>query len=70
MIKIISCEVFKPYIELLNMNLDITYLDIEGHNYPNRLAKQIQKQIDECQHYEKIILLSVSYTHLVSEIVI
>lgn len=57
MIKIISCEVFKPYIELLNMNLDITYLDIEGHNYPNRLAKQIQKQIDECQHYEKIILL-------------
>lgn len=57
MIKIISCEIFKPYIETLNLDLDITYIEIEGHNYPKRLSKQIQKEIDKCKGYEKIILL-------------
>ncbi len=57
MIKIIACSIFKPYIELLDMNLDIVYLEIEGHNYPKKLAKQIQAEIDKCQDYKKIILL-------------
>ena len=57
MIRIISCEIFKPYIETLNLDLDITYIEIEGHNYPKRLSKQIQKEIDKCKGYEKIILL-------------
>lgn len=57
MMKIISCEIFKPYIELLNMELDIVYLDIEGHNYPKRLARMIQKEIDQSINYEKILVL-------------
>lgn len=57
MMKIISCEIFKPYIELLNMELDIVYLDIEGHNYPKRLARMIQKEIDQSLNYEKILVL-------------
>lgn len=57
MIKYISCGIFKPYIEMLNVDIDITYLDIEGHNYPKRLTRQIQEEIDKCIGYEKIILL-------------
>lgn len=57
MMKIIACEIFKPYVELLNMNLDIIYLDIAGHNYPNRLARMIQKEIDRSLNYDKIIIL-------------
>lgn len=57
MIKIISCEIFKPYIELIDVDIDITYIEIEGHNYPKRLSKLIQTEIDKCQGYDKIILL-------------
>lgn len=57
MIKIISCKIFKPYIESLKLELDISYIAIEGHNYPKRLSKQIQSEIDKCINYEKIILL-------------
>lgn len=42
---------------MLDVDIDITYLDIEGHNYPKRLTKQIQSEIDKCQGYEKIVLL-------------
>lgn len=57
MMKIIACEIFKPYIELLDMELDIVYLDIEGHNYPTRLARMIQTEIDHSLNYNKIIVL-------------
>lgn len=53
--KYIACQIFKPYIK--DKSLDITYFDIEGHNHPKILAKQIQKEIDQCQGYDNIILL-------------
>lgn len=57
MIKYISCAIFKPYIDLLKKNIDIDYLDIEGHNHPKKLSKQIQDEIDKCLNYEKIVLI-------------
>ncbi len=57
MIKIIACEVFKPYIELLGIHEDIEYLEIESHNDPHKLSKMIQKKIDESQNDSKILLI-------------
>lgn len=57
MIKIIACEVFKPYIEMLGINEEIDYLEIESHNYPHKLSRMIQKKIDESQNYAKILLI-------------
>ncbi|MFV0394133.1 MAG: DUF1638 domain-containing protein [Coprobacillaceae bacterium] len=60
MIKIIACRIFKPYIEQLvfeKKQYDIIYLDIRQHEYPNKLAKEIQKEIDISENYQNIIIL-------------
>lgn len=58
MIKVIACKVFETYIEgLISENMDVTYLEVQLHNTPNKLIKLLQKEIDQSQGYEKIILL-------------
>lgn len=60
MYKIISCAIFKPYIEQLHFNKDnynITYLSIHQHNQPKKLALQLQKEIDNSKDFDKIIIL-------------
>lgn len=57
MIKITACEIFRPYIKMLNICEKIDYLEIESHNYPHRLSQMIQKKIDESQNYSKILLI-------------
>jgi Protein of unknown function (DUF1638). len=57
MMKIISCEVFKPYIEMLSIEKEVVYIEIEGHDRPMSLSKMIQREIDKSQGYEKILLL-------------
>lgn len=59
--KIISCEVYRPYIERLvqqyNMKLDIEYLEIKQHDNPEKLNKLLKKKIDENKSYNDIYLL-------------
>ncbi len=58
MIKVISCGVFEPYINGLNVsNIDIVYLEINQHSQPKRLASLIQQEIDISVTYDKIIIL-------------
>ena len=61
MYKVIACGIFKPYIEHLTIDLshfDIVYLEIQQHDHPQRLAKNIQKEINQTdKHYKKIIIL-------------
>jgi len=63
MIKIISCEIFKPYIEHLlktktiKTDFEIEYYDIDQHNYPIRFNQVLQEKIDEVKDFEMIILL-------------
>lgn len=58
MMKIIACEIYKTYIEeLLDVDEDIVYLDIESHLYPQRLSRKIQEEIDRCQNEDKILLI-------------
>ncbi len=44
--KIISCAVFKPYLEKLGIS-DVLYLDISQHNVPKELLKKLQQHINE-----------------------
>lgn len=60
MIKVIACKIYEYYILQLEYNFtnyEFIYLDIQQHNYPHTLAKQIQKEIDKGKNYEKIIIL-------------
>lgn len=59
MIKVIACAIYQPYIEhlALEQSLDITYLEIQQHNYPKTLSKNIQKEIDRTKNATKIIIL-------------
>lgn len=57
MMKIIACKIYKKYLELLNVDEEIVYLDIESHLYPKRLTRLIQKEIDSCQNVDHILLL-------------
>lgn len=60
MIKVIACKIYEYYILQLKYNFtnyEFIYLDIQQHNYPRTLAKQIQKEIDKGKNYEKIIIL-------------
>lgn len=59
--KIISCAVFKPYIEHIEKSMlkqfHVTYLDVKQHNQPTLLAKAIQKEIDQNDGVDEIVLL-------------
>ena len=58
MIKVISCNIFETYIpSYITDSYDVVYLEIGLHNYPNRLASAIQKEINRSIDYEKIIIL-------------
>ena len=58
MIKVIACKVFETYIkDLIDENMNVTYLEVQLHNTPNKLIKLLQDEIDQSQDYEKIILL-------------
>lgn len=56
----IACRIFKPYVDVIDLKenqYDIVYLDIQQHNFPHELAKQIQQEIDSSSGYQKIIIL-------------
>lgn len=59
--KIISCAIFKPYIELIetqnNLIFDVEYLDIKQHDKPKQLNALIQKKINEIKEADEILLL-------------
>lgn len=58
--KIISCQVFKPYLEKIIRdpeNWDITYLEISKHDEPEKLHEELQWHIDQNQNYDFIYLL-------------
>lgn len=60
MIKVISCGIFEPYIKHLHPDktkYDFTYLEIHQHEYPQRLGRRIQEEINQTKGYEKIIIL-------------
>jgi Protein of unknown function (DUF1638). len=60
MYKVISCGIFKPYIESVSLNFDlydIEYLEIQQHNQPKKLSQTIQDVINQSQNYDKIIVL-------------
>lgn len=60
MYKVISCGIFKPYIEKLDIDrsqYEFVYLKIKQHNQPNQLSYLIQKEIDKSLSFEKIIIL-------------
>lgn len=55
--KIISCKIFETYIQdFINQGDEIVYLDIQLHNYPNKLTKLIQQEIDHTD-CKKILIL-------------
>lgn len=59
-IKVIACKIYEYYISQLDLSLDnyeFVYLDIQQHNQPHTLAKNIQKEIDKSRGDEKIIVL-------------
>ena len=59
--KIISCKVYKPYVEVLqekhDINLDIVWIDIKQHDNPVLLGETIQHEIDQATSYDQIVLL-------------
>lgn len=60
MIKVVACKIFEYYLNKLEISFDnyeFVFLDIQQHNQPHQLAKNIQKEIDQSTDYEKIILL-------------
>ncbi len=60
MIKIISCAIFKPYIEQLALDkkfYQIVYLDIQQHNQQKQLSKSIQYEIEITKNVSNIIIL-------------
>lgn len=60
MIKVISCKIFECYMNRLDLDqslYDIEYLEVQLHNKPKYLSKQIQNIIDHSYNYEKIIIL-------------
>lgn len=57
MMKIIACEIFRPYLELLSVESDIDYLEMESHHYPHKLTRMIQEKIDNSKGYSQILLL-------------
>ncbi|MDD8048610.1 MAG: DUF1638 domain-containing protein [Thomasclavelia sp.] len=60
MIKIISCQIFEEYLNLLSLDqtrYDIEYLEIKQHLQPGHLSNEIQKCIHNSSKYELIILL-------------
>lgn len=58
--KVISCAIFKPYIEYLSFNKEqyvFKYLDIHQHDQPQKLSKLIQTEINNAIGYDNIIIL-------------
>lgn len=59
--KIISCAIFKPYIELIetqnNLFFDVEYLDIKQHDKPKQLNALLQEKINESKAVDEILLL-------------
>ncbi len=57
--KIISCAVYKMYIEsfIKIEDFDVEYLEIGRHNEPAKLNKKLQELINNSQNYEEIFLL-------------
>lgn len=59
-IKVISCQIFEPYIPLCHISLDnyeFVYLEVESHLYPEILCQKIQDEIDKSPIHQTIILL-------------
>ncbi len=56
---IISCEVYKGYLEKLNLteNYQVRYLEIKQHNAPEKLRELLQAQIDDALEFEEVYLL-------------
>jgi hypothetical protein len=58
--KIISCEVFRPYLDQLFLTLpkeEVDYLEIKQHDHPDHLAKLLQEKIDSITGVDEIIVL-------------
>ena len=60
MYKVIACGIFKPYIEKFDIEKDqyqFVYLQVQQHNYPQKLSRLIQNEIDISKGVDKIIVL-------------
>ena len=57
MIKVIACKVFETYIQQLQYQIDVKYLDVQMHNTPKKLRKMLQDEIDQCVGYDYILIL-------------
>ena len=56
--KIIACGIYRPYLEKLDLSLDITWIDVSGHDKPKLLSQTIQGVIDEApSDFDRIIVL-------------
>lgn len=58
--KVISCAIFQPYIEKLNLDhryYDFSFLEIQQHTQPKKLKRNLQSIINQSQCYDMIILL-------------
>lgn len=58
--KIISCRIFKPYLDMITHEdhqvFDIDYIDIDAHDTPNLLNRQLQEKINQYSNYDLILL--------------
>jgi len=59
--KIISCAIFKPYIEVIEKTydvfFDVQYLDIKQHDDPKKLNQLLQNEINQIKNVDEILLL-------------
>jgi hypothetical protein len=62
-IKVYSCQIFEVYLNHLQETMsfdttfEISYIEIEKHNEPERLQRQLQQAIDTTVGYDYILLL-------------
>jgi hypothetical protein len=59
--KVVACNTLKDEINKviidLNLNIEINWVDSGLHNYPDKLNKRIQKNIDQIKDTKNILLL-------------
>lgn len=56
-IKIIACEVMKEELNaVLPSEIETEYIEMGFHLYPQKLRAELQRLIDECHGYERIVL--------------
>lgn len=62
-VKILSCEIFKPYIEVLlkeerlPYTYELTYYEMDQHNQPKEFHQLLQSKIDESKGFDMVLLL-------------